>query len=63
MKTTIKDGYQSKILERHSDKRVILLTAHRRENIGESMHNIFRAVRDIVDEYKDVVVIYPMHKI
>ncbi|UXU52255.1 non-hydrolyzing UDP-N-acetylglucosamine 2-epimerase [Staphylococcus arlettae] len=62
MKTTIKDGYQSKILERHSDKRVILLTAHRRENIGESMHNIFRAVRDIVDEYKDVVVIYPMHK-
>ena len=43
------------------DKRVILLM-HIEENIGESMHNIFRAVRDIVDEYKDVVVIYPMHK-
>lgn len=62
MKTTIKDDYQSKILEQHRDKRVILLTAHRRENIGEPMHHIFKAIRDIVNEYKDIVVIYPMHK-
>lgn len=62
MKTTIKDDYQSDILERHSDKKIILLTAHRRENIGEPMHNIFKAVKQIVDEYEDIVVIYPMHK-
>ena len=62
MKITIKDDYQSKILEQHRDKKVILLTAHRRENIGEPMHHIFKAIRDIVNEYKDIVVIYPMHK-
>lgn len=43
------------------NKKVILLTAHRRENIGEPMENIFSAVRDIVDENNDVEVIYPMH--
>ncbi|MBF2758162.1 MULTISPECIES: non-hydrolyzing UDP-N-acetylglucosamine 2-epimerase [unclassified Staphylococcus] len=62
MKTTIKEDYHSKILERHKDKKIILLTAHRRENIGEPMHNIFKAVKQIVDEYEDIVVIYPMHK-
>jgi len=43
------------------NKKVILLTSHRRENIGEPMENIFSAIRDIVDENKDVEVIYPMH--
>lgn len=43
------------------NKKVILLTSHRRENIGEPMENIFSAVRDIVNENQDVEVIYPMH--
>ncbi len=43
------------------DKKVILLTAHRRENIGEPMENIFSALRDIAKKYKDVEIIYPMH--
>ncbi|MBI5973005.1 non-hydrolyzing UDP-N-acetylglucosamine 2-epimerase [Staphylococcus caledonicus] len=62
MKTTIKDNYQSEILEKHKDKKIVLLTAHRRENIGEPMHNIFKAVQKLVEEYEDIVVIYPMHK-
>lgn len=62
MKTTIKSDYHSDITEKHKGKRIILLTAHRRENIGEPMHNIFKAVRNIADQYKDVVVVYPMHK-
>jgi len=44
-----------------NNKKVILLTAHRRENIGEPMENIFSAIRDIVNENTDVEVIYPMH--
>ncbi|MGS0652148.1 non-hydrolyzing UDP-N-acetylglucosamine 2-epimerase, partial [Staphylococcus arlettae] len=43
-------------------KRIVLLTAHRRENIGEPMERIFQAVRNIVETYSDVVVVYPMHK-
>lgn len=62
LKTTVDDTYQSDIIERHADKKVILLTAHRRENIGEPMENIFGAVKEIVDEYDDVTVVYPMHK-
>lgn len=62
MKTTIKTHYDSAILKRHPDKRIVLLTAHRRENIGEPMERIFQAVRNIVEMYSDVVVVYPMHK-
>lgn len=62
MKTTINKNYVSKINEKHKGKRVVLLTSHRRENIGEPMHNIFKAVRKIADEFEDVVVVYPIHK-
>lgn len=62
MSTTIKDDYQSEIIGKHQDKRIILLTAHRRENIGEPMEHIFKAVREIVDQHDDVVAVYPMHK-
>lgn len=62
MKTTIHNGYKSEIIAKHKDKRIILLTAHRRENIGEPMAHIFKAVRDIVEAYEDVVVVYPIHK-
>lgn len=62
MNTTIHESYESTIINKHKDKRIILLTAHRRENIGEPMTHIFKAVRDIVDRYEDVVVVYPVHK-
>ncbi|HBV23623.1 MAG TPA: UDP-N-acetylglucosamine 2-epimerase (non-hydrolyzing) [Jeotgalicoccus sp.] len=60
--TTVDENYHSDIIEKHKDNKVVLLTAHRRENIGQPMHNIFGAVRQIVDEFKDVTVVYPMHK-
>ncbi|MCG3400173.1 non-hydrolyzing UDP-N-acetylglucosamine 2-epimerase [Staphylococcus massiliensis] len=62
MNTTVRDSYKSEIIDRHEDKRIILLTAHRRENLGEPMENIFKAVRRIVEEEEDTVVVYPMHK-
>ncbi|CAD7359176.1 MULTISPECIES: non-hydrolyzing UDP-N-acetylglucosamine 2-epimerase [Staphylococcus] len=62
MHTTVDDQYQSEIIQRHQGKRIILLTAHRRENIGAPMENIFKAVRRIVEEVEDAVIVYPMHK-
>jgi len=62
LKTTVNEEYHSEIIEKHNDNKVILLTAHRRENIGTPMHNIFSAVRDIVDEFEGVTVVYPIHK-
>ncbi|PNZ40636.1 non-hydrolyzing UDP-N-acetylglucosamine 2-epimerase [Mammaliicoccus vitulinus] len=62
LSTTVSDGYKSDIIKRHEGKRIVLLTAHRRENIGKPMENIFNAVRQIVEEHEDVVVVYPMHK-
>ena len=62
MKTTVDKNYKNKELDWVKDgERLILLTSHRRENIGEPMHNIFKAVRRIIDEFKDVKVIYPIH--
>ncbi len=62
MHTTVDDQYHSEIIQRHQGKRIILLTAHRRENIGTPMENIFKAVRRIVEEVEDAVIVYPMHK-
>ncbi|MBQ5152202.1 non-hydrolyzing UDP-N-acetylglucosamine 2-epimerase [Macrococcoides caseolyticum] len=62
LKTTVKSDYRSDILDNAGERRVILLTAHRRENIGQPMHNIFSAIRRVVDEFEDVEVVYPMHK-
>ena len=61
LKTTVRADYQSPELEWAKDSRLILLTAHRRENLGEPMRAIFRAVRRIVDETPDVKVLYPVH--
>lgn len=61
LKTTVKADYHHPELEWAKDSRLILLTAHRRENLGEPMHNMFRAIRRIVDETPDVKVIYPIH--
>ena len=62
LSTTVSENYESEIINRHKDKRIVLLTAHRRENIGKPMENICKAVRRIVEEHEDVVVVYPMHK-
>ncbi len=61
LKTTVKEQYQHEILSKIGNDRLILLTAHRRENLGEPMRNMFRAIKRIVDEQKDVQVVYPVH--
>lgn len=59
---TVRNDYQNENLDWCSDSRMILLTAHRRENLGEPMKHMFRAVKRIVEEYPDIKVIYPIHK-
>lgn len=61
LKTTVTKEYKNDIFDWIGSDRMILLTAHRRENLGEPMRNIFRAIRRIVDEEKDVKVVYPIH--
>ncbi|MGO0263333.1 non-hydrolyzing UDP-N-acetylglucosamine 2-epimerase [Priestia aryabhattai] len=61
LKTTVKETYEHEVLTKLGDDRLILLTAHRRENLGEPMKNMFRAVKRIVDEHEDVQVVYPVH--
>ncbi|ANE23154.1 UDP-N-acetylglucosamine 2-epimerase [Denitrobacterium detoxificans] len=61
LKTTVRDDYSHPELDWASDSRLVLVTAHRRENLGEPMHHLFRAIRRIVDEFEDVKVIYPVH--
>ena len=64
LKTTVSDSYEfetPELKEIDFSKKVILLTAHRRENLGEPMENIFRAVKKIAQEYKDVEIVYPVH--
>ncbi len=61
LKTTVRDDYTHPELDWAKDSRLIMVTAHRRENLGEPMHNMFRAIRRVLDEHKDVKVIYPIH--
>ena len=61
LKTTVREDYSHPELNWAADSRLILLTAHRRENLGAPMHSMFRAIRRIVDETPDVKVIYPIH--
>ena len=61
LKTTVKKDYTHPELEWASDSRLIMITAHRRENLGEPMKHMFRAIRRVCDEHVDVKVIYPIH--
>lgn len=61
LKTTIRSDYTHEQLDWVGDSRLIMLTAHRRENLGEPLHHMFRAIRRIVDEFEDIKVIYPIH--
>lgn len=61
LKTTVRESYSNPELDWASDSRLILITAHRRENLGEPMHHMFRAIRRVMDEHPDVKAIYPIH--
>lgn len=61
LKTTVRKEYTHSELEWAADSRLIMITAHRRENLGEPMRNMFRAIRRVMDEHPDVKAIYPIH--
>lgn len=61
LKTTVRDNYSHPELEWASDSRLILITAHRRENLGQPLHNMFRAIRRVLTEHPDTKAIYPIH--
>lgn len=61
MKYTINKKYNNEVFNWIGDNKLILLTAHRRENIGKPMENIFKAVKKIVEEFPNVKVVYPIH--
>lgn len=61
LRTTVRDDYDHPELEWAKGSRLVLVTAHRRENLGEPMHHMFRAIRRLLDKLPDVKVIYPVH--
>lgn len=61
LKTTVKDDYQHPELQWAKGSRLILITAHRRENLGEPMKHMFKAIKRVMDEHDDVKAIYPIH--
>lgn len=61
LKTTVREDYTHPELEWAKGSRLIFITAHRRENLGQPMHNMFRAIRRVLDEHPDVKALYPIH--
>ncbi|MDR3310388.1 MAG: UDP-N-acetylglucosamine 2-epimerase (non-hydrolyzing) [Oscillospiraceae bacterium] len=61
LKYTVRAGYTGGLLENLNGQRLVIMTAHRRENLGEPMRRMFRAVRRVVDEHPDVTLVYPVH--
>ena len=61
LQTTVRKDYSHPHLEWAKNSRLIMITAHRRENLGEPMRNMFRAIRRVMDEHPDVKAIYPIH--
>ncbi|TGB01618.1 non-hydrolyzing UDP-N-acetylglucosamine 2-epimerase [Halobacillus salinus] len=61
MQTTVSNDYASEVLEELGGKRLVLMTAHRRENLGNNMQQMFRAIKRLVHEHSDIQVIYPVH--
>lgn len=61
LKTTVREDYTHPELQWAEGSKLIIITAHRRENLGEPMHRMFRAIRRIMDEHPDVKAIYPIH--
>lgn len=61
LQTTVREDYEHPVLAKTAEQKMVLMTAHRRENLGEPMRRIFRAVRRLVDEHADIAVVYPVH--
>ena len=61
LKTTVRPEYTHPVLDWVGQDKLILITAHRRENLGAPMHNMFRAIRRIVNEFPDIKAVYPAH--
>lgn len=61
LKTTVRDDFKHEIIDWAVGSRLIVITAHRRENLGAPMHHMFRAIRRIMDENQDVKAVYPIH--
>ncbi len=61
LKTTVKSEYSHPVLETVGNDRLVLMTAHRRENLGEPMRNMFKAIKRLVDKHNDIQVVYPVH--
>lgn len=61
LKTTINENYSHPVLEWAKGSRMVLLTAHRRENLGKPLYDIFTAVKRVLDEIKDIKIVYPIH--
>ena len=61
MKTTVREDFTHPEIEWAQGSRLILITAHRRENLGEPMHQMFRAIRRVLEEHPDVKALYPIH--
>jgi UDP-N-acetylglucosamine 2-epimerase (non-hydrolysing) len=61
LKTTVKSNYSHPVLEKLGNDRLVLMTAHRRENLGKPMENMFNAIRRLVEKHKDIQVVYPVH--
>lgn len=61
LKTTVSNEYTHEVLRKLGNDRLILLTAHRRENLGEPMRSMFRAIKRLVSKHEDVQVVYPIH--
>ena len=61
LQTTVREDYEHEIIDWVGEDRMIMLTAHRRENLGEPMHNMFRAIKRIIEKYEDIKVVYPVH--
>lgn len=61
LRTTVRDDYTHPVLDWVGNSRLIMLTAHRRENLGQPLKNMFKAIKRIVDEHEDIKVIYPIH--
>src|SRR5690625_1070027 len=61
LNTTVDSSYKNPILDKIGDNKLVLVTAHRRENLGENMQQMFKAIRRLVDEHEDIYVVYPVH--
>lgn len=61
LKTTVQDDYHHPVLDELDDRRLVLLTAHRRENLGKNMEQMFRAIKRLTAKHDDIHIVYPVH--